>query len=88
MTRLSSKQAPHPEKPQTSALWYSTVIRNTQGGSVVSLRECILYLGLQIQSGGYECKKSMLPESWVGSLGGQYTDDDHISPEEDNASEN
>lgn len=81
------KQAPHPTKPQTSALWFSTVIRNHQNGRMVSLRECMLYLGLQIQSGGYRWKNSMAPKSWVGSLGGQYTDDDRISPEEDNTSQ-
>lgn len=29
----------------------------------------------------------MPSRSWVGSLGGQYTDDDRISPEEDNNSQ-
>ncbi|KAJ5131580.1 uncharacterized protein N7515_007619 [Penicillium bovifimosum] len=76
------KQAPSPGKAKELALWHSDVVYYHQGGNMVSLRECFLFLGLHIKAGDYTCENTMPYKRWVGSPGGVYTDDDYLSPDD------
>ncbi|KAJ5613623.1 hypothetical protein N7528_007277 [Penicillium herquei] len=77
------KQAPDPEHPKTMALWYSSVIKNDDVDPV-TLRECFLFLGMEVKDGGGYCKNETEEKEWVGSPGGKnYTDADHYSPDDD-----
>jgi hypothetical protein len=86
------KQEPDRARPGSFVLWYSNVIRhNTCSVDVgedehqiqeywqqVSLRECFLYFGAEIQSRRYKADNPMAEHQWIGRAWDIRDDSDHL----------
>lgn len=93
-------QEPHPRKPNQWALWHSDLIsHDTQSANVgllgvesaayrnkVSLRECFLFLGKEVESGRYTVANPVVQLRWYGPTGGDFVDEDYLSLSDDPSS--
>ncbi|KAJ5101163.1 hypothetical protein N7456_007215 [Penicillium angulare] len=74
-------QRKKPGKAPEFALWYSDAIRH-DSTKPIFLRECFLFLGIQIGHGNCKFQNPMSAEKWSSDGKGVFEDDDYISPDD------
>ncbi|KAJ5263205.1 hypothetical protein N7478_010810 [Penicillium angulare] len=81
----TKSQRKRPGRGQELALWYSDVIQHNGASQLVFLRECFLFLGIQVRDGDYKFENIMRLRNWVNARTGSYPDHENLSPDDTSA---